>query len=145
MRFLCRCSRRRGSRPELRSCEAGQLPGLPQPTLQVLRPWAWQWCKLAGSPAPAAGSRDTWGTFLEAAAIPPFPQPPPGCLSLPQLLALSSFTFLFAEGWDSLGSGRPGEPQPTRSQQSQPKTRAGCRVAAPGPAARTPWSGNFRT
>lgn len=55
------------------------------------------------------------------------PAPPPasaGGVYL-RLCCSFSFTFLFARGWDSPGSGRPGEPQLTRSLPSIEKPRPG--------------------
>ncbi|XDC63733.1 hypothetical protein R6Z07M_014915 [Ovis aries] len=94
-----------------------------------------------------AWSQDTWGTRPRAAAARPSPNPCWGCLSSPFLLALFPFTFLFVGGWDSVGSRRPGKPQPIclwpqRPDAREPGDRArpAALPAAPDPAARSRWS-----
>lgn len=93
-----------------------------------------------------AWSQDTWGTRPRAAAARPSPNPCWGCLSSPFLLALFPFTFLFVGGWDSVGSRRPGKPQPIclwpqRPDAREPGDRArpAALPAAPDPAARSRW------
>lgn len=67
-----------------------------------------------GVPVEGAESRDTWGSGSGATTVPPFPQPPTPAVYLRLCYSLFSFTFLFAGGWYSPGSGRSGEPQLTR-------------------------------
>lgn len=86
--------------------------------------------------AQGEGSRDTRDTSPGAAATPPFPQPPRVFIfaSAP----LFSFTFLFAGGWDSLGSEHSGQPQVTGWLSRQPPRAGGRAVAPSGCAARWP-------
>lgn len=99
-----------------RFCEAGPaLPDLLLPPSSA--PPDLAAAETCGASQPRGRGLDTWGHLSGSGATAPSPSRRWGSLSCPLLLGLLSFTFLFAEGWDSRGSGRPGgTPADSRSK-----------------------------
>ena len=108
--FLRRCTRRYRLRP---GASAPRPPPASPPSSAPRARGSGR--NLTCVPSPGGGGRDTRGSYLRAAAIPPFPPSRWDCLSSPLLLTLSLALFFLLGGWDSLGSERSGESQVPRS------------------------------
>lgn len=91
-----------GSKPSFSTgAQGGYRFSTPQPPpasppSRCPRAW-WQWWETCqASQSRGADSQDAWGSHSGATYNCPSPSHYPGCLSLPRLLTLFCFTFLFA-------------------------------------------------